>query len=252
MRPEDPFDAAHMAGAAAADRFLEAMLGAGELPPEEARRHADNAYVLVEFLANTYPKVPEEAHERDVWVFLFDYYISQGPFEGPAVAVAPRSVRLFFEFLARDRRLDEIPYIRQACEQPAFYAARVDDWARVARAAADPSVGAEEVDGRVAAWQEELAGRMRPRGLVPDAALARGEGGWGLDMGPLEAAVFDAVCVVLARAAREFSRRRAGGAEVEARLLAVQDQFMRARNPGLGVAPLEAVLRERAEPMGPR
>ncbi len=247
MHAENPFDSVHLNGSASVDRFLEALLRAGEISEGEARRHADNAFVFVEFLANTYPKAPASAHERDVWVFLFDYYVSQGPFEGPTVAAAPLSLRLFFEFLARDRPVPEIQYIRHACDQEKFYRERVAGWAEIARKVKDTDSTPEEVDSLVAHWQEELVSRLRPRGLVPDAALASGEAPWGLDMGPLEAAVFDAVCVVLARQARALAKGRLHEEDVEARLVAAQDAFMRARNPGLRMAPLEAVLRERGE-----
>lgn len=251
MRPEDPFDAAHLQGSAAVEEFLDAMIQAGALPAAEARRHADNAFVLVEFLANTYPRLPQDAHERDVWVFLFDYYISQGPFVGPAVEQAPLSLRLFFDFLARDRPVPEVAYIRAACSQQEFFERRVASWARIARSAQESRTGAEAVDAEVARWQDELTDAMRPRGLVPGASLARGEAGWGHDMGPLEAAVFDALCVVLSRVARDLSRRGAAPAEVEGRLLAAQDAFMRAHNPGLGATPLSAVMRERQQPPAP-
>lgn len=251
MRPRNPLDAAHLEGAGQVERFLKAQERAGDIPPGQARLHADNAFVLVEFLANTYPKVPSQANERDLWVFLFDYYISQGPFEGPAVPLAPRSIGLFFEFVARERKVPEIAYIRSACAMEEFYRHRVQGWAAIAQAADDGRSSPEELDDRVAAWQAELGDAMRPRGLVPDTALAGGEGAWGQDMGPMEAAVFDALCVVLARQARDLTRHGVMGDEAESRLLRVQDTFMRAHNPGLGTSPLEAVLRERAAAEAP-
>jgi hypothetical protein len=222
------------------------MLRAGTLPEAEARRHADNAYVLVEFLSNTYPRLPEDAHERDLWVFLFDYYISQGPFTGPAVAAAPRSVRLFYDFLARGRPVGEITYIRAACSMEDFFARRAAAWHEIARAAQEGTMAPEAIDGEVVRWQDELTQTMRPRGLVPDVSLAQGEAPWGHDMGPLEAAVFDAVCVVLARLARDLSTRALSLPQLEERLLQAQDAFMRAHNPGLGASPLAAVMQERS------
>lgn len=251
MRPRNAFDAAHLEGAGQVERFLKAALRSGDVPLGEAMLHADNAFVFVEFLANTYPKFPHQATERDAWVFLFDYYISQGPFQGPAVPMAPRSLLMFFDFVAREQRVPEITYIRKACSMEDYYRHRVEVWSAIAQAADAGSQRPEEIDERVAMWQEELSTAMRPHGLVPDAAMASGAEPWGQDMGPVEAAVFDAVCVVLARQARDLERRGITGDRAESRLLKVQDSFMRAHNAGLGLAPLEAILRERSQAEGP-
>ena len=245
MQPEDPFDAAHMAGARAVDAFLQALLRNPALPPDKARRHADNAYVLVEFLANTYGKVPEQAHERDVWMFLFDYYIAQGPFAGGAVAEAPLSTLLLFEFLAKQRPIAELPWIRKACEKRELYQDRRTRWDEIARAAQDPKADHDATEEAVEEWFEELASEMRPRGLVPNGSLVREGGEWLHQMGPIEAAVYDALSVVLARKARESSQRGVDGPALEERLVEEQEEFMRVRNRSLGATPLEAIARER-------
>ena len=110
MQPEDPFEV---------EAFAAALETGGRIDKAEARLHADNAYVFVEFLANTYPKMPADATERDAWVFLFDYAITQGPFAGPATRLTPRSLGLFMEFVARRRRVHEIePIQRQSQRRP--------------------------------------------------------------------------------------------------------------------------------------
>ncbi len=248
MLARNPFDAAHLQGAADAARFQEALLSAGRMPEGEARRHGDNAYVFVEYLANSYPKVPAQASERDVWLFLFDYYISQGPFRGHSVEIAPLSTRLFIDFLARSRHMPEAEFIRRACERADLFKERLAEWDAIAREAGEGTSPAEAVDERVAAWQDHLTEEMWPLGLVPDAALARGEGPWEAEMGPLEAAVLEAVCVVLSRRARELSAGGVSGARFDEELVDAQDRFMRTRNPGLGASPLEAVLAERQGP----
>jgi hypothetical protein len=245
MEARNPFDAAHQEGAAHAAHFVESLLRAGSLPPAEARLHGDNAFVWVEFLANTYPKVPAEANERDAWVFLFDYYVSQGPFSGPAVPLAPRSLEMFYDFLAAHTRVGEADFIRAACRQTEFYRHRVAGWAAIVQSADAPSSDPAEVDRAVFEWQDELARRMRPRGLVPDAEMARGEAPWHADMGPVEAAVFDAVCVVLSHRARALARSGVGADALERALVEEQDRFMRAPNRRLGMSPLAAVAAER-------
>lgn len=249
MQPEDAFDAAHMAGASMVEAFLQALLRNPALAPAQARRHADNANVLVEFLANTYGKVPEQAHERDVWVFLFDYYIAQGPFAGAAVPEAPLSTLLLFEFIAKQRPVPELPWIRKACEKRAFYQDRRRQWDEIARSAMDPRADHEATDGAVEEWFEELTSEMRSRGLVPDGSLVKEGGQWLHHMGPIEAAIYDALCVVLARRARELGSKGVEGQSLEEKLVDEQEEFMRTRNRSLRVTPLEAIARER-EKMG--
>ncbi len=247
MHPEDPFDAVHLAAAREVEAFAAALEGGGRMDTREARLHADNAYLFVEFLSNTYPKMPADATERDVWAFLFDYAITQGPFAGPATRLTPHSLALFMEFVARRHRVHEIEWVRAACAMEALYLQRLEACERLAahalKGGREDEALAEEVDG----WWADLDRAMRARGLVPDASLAGGPEVWGADMGPLEAAVFDALCMILSRRARELSKSRAGREALEAGLLDAQRAFMTSFNQGLGTTPLAAVLRERAE-----
>ena len=245
MQPEDAFDAIHLSAAAEVDRFANALEDARKLPPAEAHAHADNAYLYVEFLANTYPKMPRDATERDAWLFLFDYAITQSPFAGLATRIAPRSVALFVEFLATRGRVAELGPIREACAMEDFYRTRVETYATLAKRAQTSGVDPRDLQAAVDDWWEELDQRMRPRGLVPDASLAGGSEAWSPEMGPLEAAVFDAVCMVLSRRARELAARGADEAAVERALLRAQREFMLAPNKGLGKSPLEAIAGER-------
>lgn len=247
MHPEDAFDAVHLAAAGQVAAFAEALDSPGKVPPAEAHRHADNAYLFVEFLANTYPKPPRDATERDAWVFLFDYYLTQGPFAGPAVRLAPRSVGLFVDFLARRERVRELDPLRAACAMEDYYLKRLEWFEAIGRKAQGPRADPREIERDLADWWQDLDSRMRPRGLMPDASLAGGEETWGHEMGPVEAAVFDAVTMVLSRRARELSARGASQDEVERELLAAQRRFMTEPNRGLGRSPLEAVLGERAQ-----
>jgi len=246
--PEDAFDALHMTASAQVDAFLADLEATKRMDKAEARRHADNAYLLVEFLANTYPKFPRDCTERDAWVFLFDYGVSKGPFAGNAVRATPRSLLLFFEWLARRERVAELEYIRKACAQEEYFLARLTRYNEIAEAARKH--GPASVEGDIEEWWSELDERMRPRGLLPDRSLAGGEEEWGESMGPVEAAVFDATCVILARRARELDRERADDEARDLELLKAQRLFMTARNKGLGVSPLEAVVRERGQLAG--
>ena len=245
MKPENAWDAAHLEGARQVEEFVQALAERGDAFAEEARRHGDNAYVLVEYLANTFPKLPRQATERDVWLFLFDYSITQGPFSGATARLVPQSVRLFFEFLAARERLPEARYIREACSLEEFYLHRLAACEEIARAAHHAKGDPEQVEKALAAWWMELDHRMWERGLVPDATLAGGDERWAEDMGPLEAAAFDAVCVVLNRRARELRQQGASGQVRDRELLAAQREFMTRRNPAIGTSPLAAVLHER-------
>jgi hypothetical protein len=245
VKPEDAWDAAHLQGARQVDEFAKTVAREPGVAPEEAPRHADNAYVLFEYLANTYPKLPRDATERDVWLFLFDYYITQGPFSGKTAALLLRSIRLFFESIARRERVPEMEYIRHACGLEEFYAQRLATYEEVARASREPKVDAAQVESALADWWRELDMHMWERGLVPDAFLAGEEDRWSEEMGPMEAAAFDAVCSVLTRRARALRGERVARDVRDRELLAAQREFMRRRNPGLGMSPLEAILRER-------
>jgi hypothetical protein len=246
VQPEDVFDSVHLAAAEQVAAFEAALKGVAKSPPEEVHLHADHAYLFVEFLANTYPKLPRDASERDLWVFLFDYAIAEGPFAGGGMRVLPRSVALFFEFLARGQRVHELPHIRTACAMEAYYLGRLEGYLAIASLERKGGEASERAARALEDWWADLDLKMRARGLAPDAALAGGEETWSLEMGPVEAAVFDALCVVLAKRAREFRSRRAPDEQVERELLALQRRFMEAHNPGLGRAPLEAIREERA------
>jgi hypothetical protein len=239
MQGEDLFDTVHVRGAAQAEQFLEALVAGGRIPEAEALKAGDIAYLFVEYLANTYPKLPREATERDAWVFLFDYCITQGPFEGPALEGAPKALGLFVEWLARHDRVRELEYLRAACGEEAYFAERLAAFRKIVKSQSP----AEELED----WWTTLDERMRARGLAPDAALAGGTEGWSMEMGPLEAAVFDAVCLLLASRARELGARRIKGEALRKELLGAQAQFMNARNRGLGDTPLSAIVKERAQ-----
>jgi hypothetical protein len=245
MDPEDHWDAVHQAAAEQVDAFAQALRGNPALSATDLAWHADNAYVLVEFLANTYPKMPRDATERDVWIFLFDYLVTQAPYAGAAVALGPISVGLFFEFLARRERVREIDHIRAACQMVEYYRARWGRYEEIANAHANTPAAAESAREAMDAWYQELDLRMRERGLAPDRSLAGGAQTWASHMGPLEAAVFDAVCLLLAQRAREMAPRRPGPEELERELLRAQATFMTTRNEQLRATPLQAVLRER-------
>lgn len=247
MQPEDPFDAVHLAAAREVEAFAAALEAGGRIDKAEARLHGDNAYLFVEFLANTYPKMPADATERDAWIFLFDYAVTQGPFAGPVTRLTPRSLGLFMEFVARRRRVHEIEPIRAACTMEALYLQRLESYERIAARALGGGRAAEALSREVDEWWADLDRAMRQRGLVPDASLAGGEEVWAGEMGPLEAAVFDALCMVLSRRARELGRAGAGPAAIESGLIEAQRAFMTRTNPGLGATPLAAVLKERAE-----
>ena len=247
MQPEDPFDAVHLAAAREVEAFAQALESGGRMDKGEARLHADNAYLFVEFLANTYPKMPEDATERDLWVFLFDYAITHGPFAGPVTRLTPRSLALFVEFVARLRRVHEIEPIRAACAMEALYLQRLESYERIAARALKGGREDEALARDVDSWWSDLDRAMRQRGLVPDASLAGGEETWASEMGPLEAAVFDALCLVLSRRARELASAGAAPGAIEAELLKAQRNFMTQKNRGLGAAPFDAVLKERAE-----
>ena len=245
MIPEDAFDALHQTAAAQVDAFLADLEATKRMEKAEARRHADNAYLLVEFLANTYPKLPRDCNERDAWVFLFDYAVSKGPFAGDAVRATPRSVLLFFEWLARRERIPELDYLRKACAQEEYFLARLARYNQIAEAAR--TNGPASVERDIEDWWSELDARMRPRGLLPDRSLSGGKEEWGEAMGPVEAAVFDATCLILSRRARELDRERANDETRERELLKAQRAFITATNKGLGVSPLEAVMAERQQ-----
>jgi hypothetical protein len=235
----------HQAAAEQVDAFAEALRGNPTLNAADAARHADNAYVLVEFRANTYPKMPRDATERDVWVFLFDYFVTQAPYAGEAAALAPLSVGLFFEFLARRERVREIEFIRAACQMVEYYRARWSRYEEIAGADTRAPHAAESAHEALDGWYGELDLRMRERGLAPDRSLSGGPETWANHMGPLEAAVFDALCLLLAQRAREMAPRRPGPEELERELLRAQAAFMTTRNEQLRATPLKAVLRER-------
>ena len=237
MQGEDLFDAVHVRGAAQAEQFLDALLAGGRMSDDEARRAGDIAYLFVEYLSNTYPRLPREATERDAWVFLFDYCVTQGPFEGPALERAPKALGLFVEWLARHDRVRELEYLRAACGEEAYFEERLGGFRRIVKSQSP----AEELEG----WWATLDERMRGRGLAPDAALAGGTEGWSLEMGPLEAAVFDAVCLLLAARARDLGARRIKGDALRNDLVRAQTQFMTAQNRGLGDTPLHAIAKER-------
>ncbi len=247
VQPEDPFDTVHLAAAREVEAFASALDAGGRMDKTEAHLHADNAYLFVEFLANTYPKMPEDAAERDLWVFLFDYSITQGPFAGPVTRLTPRSLALFMEFVARRHRVHEIEPIRAACAMEALYLQRLEGAERLAARALAGGREDEALARDVDAWWAELDRAMRERGLTPAASLAGGEEVWAIEMGPLEAAVFDALCLVLSRRARELARSGAGQGAREKGLLEAQRAFMTRINQGLGTTPLAAVLKERAE-----
>ncbi len=246
MEPEDAFDAVHLHAADQVASFLAALEEAGKMPAEKARRHADLAYLFVEYLANTYPKRPQDATERDAWVFLFDYVLTQGPFAGPTLRLAPESLGLFVEWLATGARMREIDYLRAACRQVEYYLARLSAFERIAAAAGVPGADREALSDALDAWWAELDHRMREKGLAPTPSLAGGPETWSPAMGPLEAAVFDALCLLLMKTSRELRRRRVTDeAAFEQALAAVQKQFMTSRNQGLSETPLAAVLAER-------
>lgn len=245
MDPADAFDAVHVAAAGQVDAFAQALQGHPEIPPKDARLHADNAYVFVEYLANTFPKMPREADERDLWVFLFDYYILQGPFAGRATRLLPLSLRLFFEFLARRERVREIEYIREACTREEFYLARLEGYEGLARDAEEGAASPEQLEDRLIDWWEELDRELRTRGLAPDISLAGGEQTWAERMGPMEAGVFDALCRGLAARARVLRARGAAPDAIEKDLLEGQRHFMTSVHPALKTTPLEAIRRER-------
>jgi hypothetical protein len=237
VHAEDRWDAVHQAAGEQVEAFLDAMLETAGADEKILRRHADNAYVFVEFLANTYPKMPREATERDVWLFLFDYYLTAGPFAGAVAELAPVSTRLFFDFLARRERVRELDYIRAACAMEDYFAARKREYEHLAKRGA--------TGGEVQEWYADLDAKMRERGLTPDASLAGGEEQWGVHMGPLEAAVFDALCLLLSTRAREMAPRRPSPEALETALLEAQRKFMMTRNEQLKATPLQAIVRER-------
>jgi hypothetical protein len=239
VQGEDPFDTVHVRGAAQAEQFLEALLAGGRMPEAEALKAGDIAYLFVEYLANTYPKLPREATERDAWVFLFDYCITQGPFEGPALEGAPHALGLFVEWLARHARVREVEYLRAACREEAYFAERLGAFRTLVKSDS-PAEGLED-------WWAKLDDRMRARGLAPGASLAGGAEEWSPEMGPLETAVFDAVCLLLAARARELSARRIKGDALRKELERAQAQFMNAHNRGLADTPLSAIVKERQQ-----
>ena len=245
MNPEDRWDAVHQAAAEQVEAFAQALEPNPAINATDRARHADNAYVFVEFLANTYPKMPRDATERDLWLFLFDYFVTQGPFAGAAAALAPHSIALFFEFVARRERVREIDYIRAACQMEEYYRARWRRYEDIARVDASSTSAVEAAREALGAWYDELDDQMRERGLTPDLHLAGGADTWAHQMGPLEAAVFDAVCLLLAQRARDLAAKRASPEAIERELLKAQAAFMTARNDQLRATPLQAVLRER-------
>lgn len=247
MHPEDPFDAVHLAAAREVEAFAKALEAGGRIERGKARLHTDNAFLFVEFLANTYPKMPREATERDAWLFLFDYAITQGPFAGPALRLTPASLGLFMEFVAHRQRVHEIEWIRAACSMEALYLQRLETLERLAARTPERGRPGQEAAREVDAWWDELDLAMRRRGLSPDPSLAGGEEVWGAEMGPLEAAVFDAVCLVLSKRARQVSTSGASPAQLEGELLKAQRTFMTEPNRALGATPLEAVRKERSQ-----
>jgi hypothetical protein len=152
---------------------------------------------------------------------------------------APKALGLFVEWLARHDRVREIDYLRATCAEGAYFAERLAAFRRLVKSAS-PGEALED-------WWGELDERMRARGLAPDAALAGGTEGWSVEMGPLEAAVFDAVCLLLAARARDLSARRVKGDALRGELLRAQAQFMTAQNRGLGDTPLHAIAKERQQ-----
>ncbi len=245
VEPEDVFDSLHVTAAHQVDAFLADLEGSRRIDKAQARRHADNAYLFAEYLANTYPKLPRDANERDGWVFLFDYALTQSSFGAETVRVTPQSVGLFIEWLSRRERVAEVEYLRKVCAMQEYFLARLQRYNEIAKAAGTGATPA--IEDAIDAWWAELDARMAPLGLVPDHALAGGEETWGTVMGPVEAAVFDAVCVVLMRRARELAKARADEPSAERELLRLQRAFMEAQNPGLGESPLTAVLEERRQ-----
>jgi hypothetical protein len=250
MHPSDPWDAVHLEGARQVDEFSKALARAGDAKDPDGLRHADNANVFVEYLANTFPKLPRDATERDAWLFLFDYVIAQGPFVGRTAEIAPRSLWLFMEFVAQRERVAEMPFIRAACSQEELFARRLAAFDAMARHSQGPHAEDALMAAALDAWWGELDALLWERGLIADAALAGGEERWSHEMGPVEMAVFDAVCTVLSRRARELHAAKVTGEGFDRELLALQREFMTRRNPGLGTSPLDAVLRERASPVG--
>jgi hypothetical protein len=242
VEPEDVFDAVHLKAALQVDDFLDTLLAGGRMDQAQAHATADIAYLFVEYLANTYPKLPRDATERDAWVFLFDYAMTQGPYAGAALEGAPRSLGLFVEWLARTERVREVEHLRAACRMEEYFRARLAALHAVGGGRDDPAAAAAALEG----WWAELDERMRERGLAPDGALAGGSEVWSGDMGPVEAAVFDALCMLLAARARELAGRRIEGAQAGPELLRLQREFMEAPNRGLGDTPLNAIRAERA------
>lgn len=234
---EDRWDAVHQAAGEQVEAFLDALLESPGAEEKIVRRHADNAYVLVEFLANTYPKMPREATERDIWLFLFDYYLTAGPFTGAVADIVPVSIRLFFEFIARRERVRELVYIRSACAMEDYFAKRRREYEHLAKQGA----GADAVHE----WYADLDAKMRERGLTPAPSLAGGSEKWGMHMGPLEAAVFDACCLLLSTRARDLAPRRPSPEALERALIEAQRAFMITPNAQLKASPLQAIVRER-------
>jgi hypothetical protein len=245
MQGEDAFDSLHLTAAHQVDAFLSDLEASRRMEKGQARRHGDNAYLFVEFLANTYPKLPRDANERDGWVFLFDYAFTQSSFAGETVRATAQSIGLFVEWLARRERVADLEYLRKACAMQEYFLARFQRYGEIAKAAAAGAT--PSVEAAIDAWWAELDERMAPRGLVPDHALAGGDETWGTVMGPVEAAVFDAVCVVLMRRARELGKSRADEGAAELELLRLQKAFMEAPNQGLRKSPLAAVREERQQ-----
>lgn len=245
MEPEDAFDAVHLRASEQVEAFLEDLEGSGREEGEAARRIADIAFLFVEYLANTYPKLPRDATERDAWVFLFDYVVVQSPFGGPAVEGAPHALALFIDWLARRERVREAAFLRAACGEVEYFRARFSAYRRIAERVARGGPEASGSEDALDAWWAELDDRMRLRGLTPDHALAGGEETWNAHMGPLEAAVFDALCLLLSARARELRSRGLEGEKARPELLRVQREFMIAPNRGLGTTPLAAIVKER-------
>lgn len=245
VEPETVFDAVHERAAGQVDAFLETLLAGRRVDEGEARASADIAYLFIEYLANTYPKLPREATERDAWMFLFDYAITHGPFAGSTLEAAPHALGLFIEWLNRHDRVRELTYLRAACGNEEYFRARLAAYRHIAEVA---SRGGEEAGlDALDDWWAELDEAMRARGLTPAPSLAGGEEAWSLEMGPVEAAVFDAVCLLLTSRARELANRRIEGDQAAGELERVQTAFMKAVNKGLGVTPFDAIMREREQ-----